>query len=384
MNILINFSTIKKGGGQNVAINFLLSLKQIELKDKLMFVVSKGSPIDKLTSTLNFKCIQFSSNPILRIFQEVLILPKIISDNAINIVYSYFGYTLLNKKKYIQVSGIAVSNIFFPEIDFWSEYKGFQLLKRKIIDLYRIKGVQRAHGLIFENEGLKIRASKLYGVCENQTSYILPSVNRITNTDNNSDFTQKNRLLSKKVRLLFLCGWQLNKNVLKIPELAYELSKNELNFEIVLTAPKDNSNIHKEFSFRVEQFGVKEFINHIGSVEKINLPQLYQSINFVMLLSKLESFSNNIIEAWFYKRILVITDSEWSKSICDKSAIYVDRNNTIKIAEVIQSITSFENLETKRVVLNGIEKLKQFPTIEEKTKLEFAFIEKIHERSKII
>ncbi len=43
MNIMINFSTLKKGGGQNVAMNFLYEIFNIDLEDTLYFFVANGS-----------------------------------------------------------------------------------------------------------------------------------------------------------------------------------------------------------------------------------------------------------------------------------------------------------------------------------------------------
>ena len=72
---------------------------------------------------------------------------------------------------------------------------------------------------------------------------------------------------------------------------------------------------------------VDELILLIGKIEKKNLPSLFDQIDFVFLLSILESFSNNIIESWTYKRPLIISDEHWARTICEGAALYVNNNN---------------------------------------------------------
>ena len=86
---------------------------------------------------------------------------------------------------------------------------------------------------------------------------------------------------------------------------------------------------------KVNSFDVEDRITVLGPVKKTELRALYQNIDYVFLLSKLESFSNNIIESWFFKKVLVISDKEWSNAICKEGALYVDRDNPLGIVEKI-------------------------------------------------
>ena len=75
MKLLINLSTLKAGGGQNVGLNFVNSLIDGDFKiDNFHFVVAKNSEIEKLL-ILN-KISSFTSFPkhaILRIIYEILL-----------------------------------------------------------------------------------------------------------------------------------------------------------------------------------------------------------------------------------------------------------------------------------------------------------------------
>ena len=374
MNILINFSAQKKGGGQNVAINFIQSIKSVNIEDDLLVIVSKGSKIDESINTLNIKTIKFSPNPIIRILQELILLPQIIKKHSIEIVYSYFGYTLL-KRKYIQVCGVAVSNLFYPEVVFWSEYTGISLLKRRLIDRYRLFGMKRAHGLVFENENMMRRSHDLYHIEQNRTKLIKPSIQLEVANNINYDKTNKKHKLN---RILLLCGWQLNKNIMEVPKIASYLKRHNIEYEFIITAPQDKSKSHKEFNSLVKKYDVDKYIKLIGVVEKENLGALYKSIDYVLLMSKLESFSNNIIEAWAYKKPLLITDADWAKSICKDGAIYVNRNCANEIADTIYACI-INSKSVNKIIENGVNQLLSYPSIQQKTIEEINYLKIIYE-----
>ena len=114
MNVLINLSTLKKGGGQNVALNFLHSLEKIELEDiKLYFFVADNSEPHKYLKEKggrNFTILP--NNPLKRILFELFVSKKILLDKNIDIIYTYFGIGMFTNK-IPQISGSADSNLFF-------------------------------------------------------------------------------------------------------------------------------------------------------------------------------------------------------------------------------------------------------------------------------
>ena len=64
-----------------------------------------------------------------------------------------------------------------------------------------------------------------------------------------------------------------------------------------------------------------------GQINHYELKNLYKNIDYVFLLSQLESFSNNIIESWYFRKLLIVSNEEWSRSICKEGACYVERNS---------------------------------------------------------
>ena len=165
-----------------------------------------------------------------------------------------------------------------------------------------------------------------------------------------------------------------------IPKIASEFKKNNIDFHFVITANKDNSEDHLNFIAEVKKYDVLDCIDIIGTVKKTQIPSLLEQIDFIFLLSKLESFSNNIIEAWHFNKILVIADELWSKSICKDAAVYVDRNNEFDIYDKIQEVILNPNYKDK-IIENGNFLLSQYPNINERTKQEIDYIKYVYENN---
>lgn len=371
MNILINFSTLKKGGGQNVAMNFLHEIFNLALEDiTFYFFVAKDSEPHRFLKKLgknNYHVVP--SHPLVRILFEISKSKKILKENKIDIIYSYFGIGLF--PSYIpQISGSADSNLYFPEINFWSHYSHIGRMKKRMIDLYRIYGVKKATAVIFENESMEARAKQLFGLAH--TKFIKPSINFAFKRQNHMFFEGK-----FPKRGLFICGWQLNKNVHKIPEILFELKNKNMPFEIVITAEEDESSEYKIFRDLVRKYGVEDNIKMIGPVSKSMIPSLYEQIDYVFLLSKLESFSNTIIESWYFEKPLIVADETWARSICKNAAHYVDRESSKSIADAIITLDKNDRM-IRELVDNGINELKSYPSISERIKEEIDYIKNVY------
>jgi glycosyltransferase involved in cell wall biosynthesis len=374
MNVLLNFGTLKSGGGQTVALNFLKALNaSSSQKHNYVVIVASESEIDKFLSDYfpnKFPIVRFPQHPIKRIFKELIYGKRIISTHGIDIIYSYFGYSYF-PREIPQVIGSADSNLYFPEIRFWAHYKGLPLLKRKLVDEHRKWGLKRADGVILENRAMMQRYRKLFSR-SNMVSLILPSL-AISPVSKN---LKKKEIKNEKVGL-FLCGWQMNKNFMLIPEIAAELKANGVSFKFIFTAPLDHSAIHRSFIKKLEEYNVEKMVSMVGPVSNSELESLYNEVDFVFLLSKLESFSNNIIESWHYNKVLLVSDEPWARAICTNSAIYVNRDSPLDIATKICELMGSKHIEEEIKQLARVEYSK-YPNIDDRFRSEIQFLEKVH------
>ena len=368
INILVDFGPLKKGGGQNVGLNFIEELKKEQHPTfNFYFVVCKNSKIHDAVkdSVWNSSFFVVSQNPIVRVLQELTQVTRYLKNNNIELVYSYFGFALL-ATTIKQVIGSADSNLYFPEIDFWKDEPLVTKFKRYLVDKYRVWGVKNAHAVIFENKAMFERATKLFNVINKKLIY--PSIT--------VPISQKEAPLEvndNNFRVLILCSWQRNKNILLIPEIAKKISVFLPNIEFVITANYDGSVCSSEFKAGLKEFSVERYVSLIGTVEKVQLKDLYNKSNCLLLLSKLESFSNNIIECWQFEIPLLVADEIWARSICKSAAFYVDRDDPSKIADGILELYNNTQLYDD-IVSDGRTALEEYPNIRDRLKQELLFL----------
>jgi glycosyltransferase involved in cell wall biosynthesis len=369
MKVLINFGPLKSGGGQNVALNFLFGLDSADLTNTdLLFLVAENSGIHRYLERVGkYPYWIVPKNPLARIMYERFVAKRVIKREKVDIVYSYFGFGVFGSGV-TQVCGSANSNIYFPEIHFWVNCSVLYRFKKYIVDQYRIWGVRCASAVVFENLAMQVRGEQIHGL--GNTKLIKPSVAIDPNCDR---FEMPNSVPRGSFKALFLCGWQENKNVARIPDIAAETRRLGGGCHFILTAPPDGSQMHRRLVARAHELGVENAIEITGPVDKSRLASLYEQVDCVLLLSKLESFSNNIIEAWFFQRPLIVSSLEWARAICKDGAIYVDRDSPDEIAEMLLRLASNREF-CNGVVRAGLAELKGYPSIVERINEEFRYL----------
>ncbi len=381
MKILINTLSLRAGGGQKVGYNivsYLLANKNRYLAFDFYFLCAKNSKLYDLLLAKKEKNIAVLnlSNKFDYLVNYFFKIPNLLKKINPVVIYSIFGYPL-RPKKYCNIIGEAASNIFFPEINFWEDYKGFSLAKKKFIDSIRIRALKQADGIIFENEAMFRRSHTIFKIPEEKTCFIKPAI------DKNINESTINKRPDSNFKLLLLCSWQLNKNIMIIPKLLEYVKQKEENIKVLFSVKSnETNNIAQQFYKEIQNRKVENYIEYIGSISPEKIPNVYEKIDAVLLLSKLESFSNNIIEAWKFQKPLIISDMEWSRSIIkNPAACFVNRDNINDIFKTILKLKKNKSYYDN-IVLKGKEELDKYPNIDIFVQEIFNFIEKIIKNSK--
>ncbi|WP_252975980.1 glycosyltransferase [Janibacter melonis] len=74
---------------------------------------------------------------------------------------------------------------------------------------------------------------------------------------------------------------------------------------------------------------------------------LYQHADVLLLMSELESFSNNVTEAIATRTPLVLSDRDWARSAAGKAAVYVPPREPSTIAAGLRAALDPVDLERR-------------------------------------
>ena len=331
----------------------------------------EGSSIHEFLSSFQIKNVYAVSvcNTVDRIFWELFRSKSFLDTIKPDVIYSVFGYSLFSST-YKQVIGVALSNLFYPEIDFWANTSAKTRIVKFFADIYRKKTIRLANGLIFENPEMYKRAVENYGFNKSSVTYIKPSIKPQTSRIIDNEFE------NNEIKILLLCGWQKNKNYMIVPSVCKILKEKGFRPRVFFSVKDDSKDKdYLDFINLLKKTETEDCFNFIGTVKPEEIKNVYEKVNFVFLLSQLESFSNNIIESWTFKRVLVVSDMDWSRSIVRKGGCYVNRNSPTDIANHLIFLQNNQE-EYNKIIEYGIEELSTYPTLTEQVSNILSFLKR--------
>jgi hypothetical protein len=373
MKVLMNFLPVRAGGGQQVASNFAKTIKDNNYGHEWLFLVGANTELEELAIKLGLDYVSRPFAYIKRFYFENFKIEEFIETHKIDIIYHYAP--TYKKLKVPQVIRSVYSNLYYPEIDFWGNYTGFSKLKKQAIDHFRKIKTFAADGIVFENPDMLERAVKNHDFPRNRTIYVKPSVSKFADVPARSVGT------SKTHKILLLSSWHPNKNIGILPEVAKVLvNKKITDFCFVISIAENHPEIVKLLEV-INRDQLREHFSFIGKVNVESIPAVVKSVDAVMLLSKLECFSSNVVEAWHFNKLLIISNLSWASSFCQDAALYVDRDSANDIAAKVEMmITKGEEMDA---IIDKSQKLyADFSTPVSKVSMQVKFLEEIFEKGR--
>lgn len=355
---LLNFLPIRAGGGLQNALSFLRLLNDAN-SDGRRFValVRRDSPIERECAKQGIRFIRVGDTTGARLRFECNAARHFEKGT---VCFTLFGPPMLGSRGHLfNIVGCAYSNLFYPEIDFWERKPLASRCLARVIDIARRRAVSSADFWVFETDILKARAIRLAGFPEHRVAVVRMSpselVSRVGGGADESLYD-----LRPGFRLLFLSSANPHKRLDLLPAVIRELVAMGGGDIQIVTTFSAHSTYGQRVLAGVLRSGATANYRNVGPVAPTAVARLIRQCDAMGLLSTLESFSNNTVEAWQMQKPFLVTDAEWSREMCGSGAFYLDCSSTRSIAKGIHRVMRDAHLR-ETLVENGTRSLSTYP-----------------------
>jgi len=318
MNILINCSNLRVGGGLQVAHSFLNEIKNNE---NHQFVVILSSAMDEIIDSTafskNFTFYKYTITP--SVFKSLTGNDKFLTDverkHQIDRVFTVFGPSYWRPKAK-HICGFAKSQYIFKDSPFFEIISNVQKSKLRIKESIQMFSFEKqCDCFITENESVSDRLrSKVKG------KPVFTVTNTYNQIFNNPDLWDKSIVLPhfNGTTLLTISANYPHKNLQIIPSIIdYLIEKYpDFKFRFIVTLHKCDIPKITERHY--------PYVLFVGKVNINQCPWLYKQSSFMFLPTLLECFSASYPEAMVMQVPIITTNLPFARGICGEAAIYFD------------------------------------------------------------
>ena len=360
--IIINASNLRGGGAFQVAITFIEGLKEFKINKYHVFL----PPI--LYNFIDFN--DFSNNivfykvinpPVIPLFgwrlKELTNLEEMIQPDC---VFSFFGPTYWRPKSW-HIMGFAQGLYLYSDLPYIKKLVLFKKILFNLKKLYhRILLKNNADFYVVQTDEMKKRLASFLNISKNiiavnYGSYHPIFARKVTDL---SLLPEKN---DDEFWFVTISSYYPHKNLDIINKVLDILLLKDIGVKVkfILTLPDDV--FQENFTYKSSS------LINVGPVDLNECPYLYDKSDALFLPTLVESFTGSYPEAMIMKKPILTSDYQFSRLVCNESALYFDPYDPNDIVDKIIQITSNKSLYD-RLVKNGLETVNEMPSFHESTK----------------
>lgn len=338
--MLINFVPATAGGGLQNAVSLVMGISGHEtLRRQSIIVCPACGPVHQACKENGLNVVPIRSGVIGRLLFELGGGIRIARRHGAKIVFTLFGNAPLVSPGLYRISGFALSNILTSEVDFWQDLPPARRTLKRLKDAFRLWLARQSHEIIFETDFLAQRARNgpfrdriVHVVKMEPSKAVLKALVKRPRNDRKGG-----------LRLLALTGPHPNKRLAAMAPIMAQLAalrsqRGDTRPEFVISI--DEMHPHaKAVAAAFDAAGAPP-PQFLGKIAPPDVARHLQEVDGLVNIARLESFSNNWVEAWAAGLPLISSDADWAHASCGDAAIYVDPDKPEQAAERIDAVFS--------------------------------------------
>ena len=348
MNLFINASNLRFGGGLTVALSLLNATLPLRLDDHFFIACPAGMGYEALTAfgnvTLKIVPPAFHTSPVAKLKYNWLVFPRWCIGHHIhkavslgNVAFSCQGIPHL---LYIQLPFLA-----YPESPAWKQMAWRSFLRNSLMEQYVTYYMRYATSFAVQTEVMRARLGKRFSLNADNI-FLLPNA-AITN----KAVVQKKFSAQKNdgLRLLFLSKYYPHKNFECLVPLGKIVQARNIPARITLTIEAGESPGAAAVLKDIQDAGLSDMIQTIGDVPMADIAGVLDSHDAVFLPTLLESFSGAYAEALQAGKIILTSHYDFATSLLGDAAFYFDPLKPEAIADTIDTVIKSPDLVAQKL-----------------------------------
>ncbi len=359
--ILIDLSPLKSGGGCQLAYNFLTVLSNLPQQNFVILKPDIGPLAQIDTQFTAFEIITAPTSKVVpRLRFERFELPRIYEKYGIKKIFTFFGPGLPHPSHIKSIVSVAYPIICYDDSPFWQHLPFKAKIKQKAVNFARKNRLKKADVIIAETPVMQKRLADTLSRDTKDIKIIEPAPSLFV-----TEGQGKKTIDSNCPQFLILSGTLPHKNVWRLIEIAQHLSKLLPDFKITITTTLEQFKALPH-SVAFDAAVVEKHFNFKGTVHPSQIGTFYENTDFLTILSDLESFSNNYMEAWKAGVAIISSDRDFARAACLNSAVYVEPHNAAETAQKMAAIAK-DNITRYQLIQEGKNLLQYLPDPQQRT-----------------
>lgn len=349
MNVLLNASNLRFGGGYTVAMSLINDLAMVRPDDRLFVIHPAGTLYRSLAEQPNITLL-----PVTRNFQHSFmerarcnhyVFPKWCRQFAIDKVVS-LGNIAFPAKGLPHLLYIQIPHIVYPESIAWKRMDWKSFLRNSMMDQAIAFYMRYATSYAVQTEVMKARFCKRFELAAEQVK-VLPNAATLSNSAHGTHARIPFQA-GTPFKLLFLSKWYAHKNFDCLLPLAEIIRQKNLPVQISITIDRGESSGAAELLDSIKDAGLDTIIKNLGNLFISQVEETILEHDAVFLPSLLESYSGVYAEALKYGRAIFTSNYDFATDLLGDAAFYFDPLKLEDIAQTIeQAIAHPETVENK-------------------------------------
>lgn len=364
MRILLNASTLNKGGALQAAANFIIeSLRDPSIAWHYAVSTTLFDEIANIQPGIRAdeRFTLFETSPAKSLAARKQ-LTRTASAVAPDLVFTFFGPAYV-EFAHPHLLGFAEPWVTHPNRHAYNALKSWKArLSAQLSSRYKRSWLKHADQWVVEAEvaqkgimAITGRSAAEIHIVKNGCRDVFHRIEPAT-WDETSGATPGN-----PVRALYLSAYYPHKNHEFIPDVALYLKNNfprrHVKFVLSLNEADGAASGLVE---KIRALGVSDYFDFIGGISLKDAPSVYAMSHMAFVPTLLEAFSATYPEAMACGIPIVTTDMDFSRFICRDAAAYFPPNDVETAARAIVRIIEDETYR-KSLVSNGREVVAQLP-----------------------